>query len=108
MIYVTNGFSINMIPANLTDFNVAFRKIAVEDVANILRNNNFESYIGHQDLANIVSFIVGVNIPYNRGNLLADKGAKLLICQYRGPRLPEGATMLPEGAVIEFYLAEIN
>lgn len=108
MVYVTNSFSINMLATDLTNFNVTFRKISLDEVTNLVKSKPFESYIGHQDLANIVSNMIGVNIPYNRGNLLVGKGTKLLICQYRGPRLPEGATVLPEGAVIEFYLAEIN
>jgi hypothetical protein len=31
-------------------------------------------------------------------------GEGVLVAQYRGPRLPEGATELPEGATIEWYV----
>jgi len=31
----------------------------------------------------------------------------LLVAQCRGPRLPEGATELPPGAILEFWLVEV-
>lgn len=45
-----------------------------------------------------------MEVPVNRASYTLVPGEKLLVAQYKGPRLPEGATKLPEGATIEFYL----
>ena len=33
-----------------------------------------------------------------------DEGTTLFVGQYKGPRLPEGATALPEGAIVEWAM----
>lgn len=67
-----------------------------------------ESAIGHAETAAIVSDILGVNLPANRCNVKLTRGEKIIIAQYIGPRLPEGATKLPEGAKIEFRMVEVT
>lgn len=39
----------------------------------------------------------------NRVNVKLEPGVLILVGQYIGPRLPEGATTLPEGASIEWW-----
>jgi len=34
-------------------------------------------------------------------------GDKAVVAQYIGPRLPEGATSLPEGSKVEFFLLKL-
>ena len=67
-----------------------------------------ESVIGHADTARIVSGMLGIELPVNRANVKLACGEKMIVAQYSGPRLPEGATVLPEGAKIEFVLVEVN
>lgn len=55
------------------------------------------SFVGHADTANILG------VECHRGDLKITENDVLYVAQYMGPRLPEGATELPEGAVIEFY-----
>lgn len=69
---------------------------------------SLESVIGHADTARIVSDILGVELPANRATVKLQPGEKMIVAQYSGPRLPEGATTLPEGAKIEFVLVEVN
>ena len=69
---------------------------------------SLESVIGHADTARLVSDILGVELPANRATVKLQKGEKMIVAQYSGPRLPEGATSLPEGAMIEFVLVEVN
>jgi hypothetical protein len=67
-----------------------------------------ESMIGHIDTAKIISGMLGVELPMNRKNVKLAQGEKMIVAQYSGPRLPEGATTLPEGAKIEFVLVEME
>lgn len=62
------------------------------------------SAIGHADTATIVSGILGREIPCNRISVppLKDQDEHYLAL-YQGPRLPEGTTVLPEGATLTFY-----
>ena len=39
----------------------------------------------------------------NRVNVKLEPGVLILVGQYIGPRLPKGATTLPEGASIEWW-----
>ena len=52
------------------------------------------NFIGHQSTAQLLG------MEANRVSLQAGAGATLVVAQYDGPRLDEGATQLPEGAKI--------
>lgn len=69
---------------------------------------SLESAIGHADTARIVSGMLGVELPANRVNVKLAKGEKMIVAQYSGPRLPEGATTLPDGAKIEFVMVGVE
>jgi hypothetical protein len=62
------------------------------------------SAVGHADTAVIFAHILGRPIAVNRVNVKLGKFDMLLVGQYIGPRLPEGATTLPEGARIEWWI----
>ena len=61
------------------------------------------SCIGHADTAVILGNILGADLPVNRTSVKLGKHDYILVGQYVGPRLPEGATELPEGATIEWW-----
>lgn len=63
-----------------------------------------ESAVGHADTAAVFSNILGFPVRPNRISVKLTKDTKALIGQYVGPRLPEGATELPEGARIEWWI----
>ncbi len=56
------------------------------------------SAVGHADTAAVLSQELGYDIPTNRVSVTLDKDTELYVAQYKGPRLPEGAVQLPEGA----------
>ena len=96
-IYLSNAFSLNMIQ---TDGMV---NISVQPIEkNQIPSENIESAIGHPDTARVVSNELGFEIKSNRVTLKLDEGDVLYVAQYIGPRLPEGATKLPEGAKIKY------
>ena len=64
------------------------------------------SVIGHADTAKVLSTVLGREIAFNRVSYTAEHGDRIYVAQYTGPRLPEGATELPEGAEFRFYMIE--
>jgi len=92
-----NAFSLNMFDPS-SCFPV-FREVSIDEV----KACQIESAIGHADTAVVLSNILERNIPTNRISVSLAKGDSAIVAQYIGPRLPEGATMLPEGAKIRFY-----
>jgi len=104
MVYLTNAFSINML--NRSSHVVSFIP-ATEDEVRALLGQGFISAIGHADTANVLEEMLGLPVPANRINVTLQKGDVAIVAQYIGPRLPEGATTLPEGARIEFWLVQL-
>ena len=62
------------------------------------------SVIGHADTAATFSTVLDRQLAVNRTSIKLAEGERLLVGQYIGPRLPEGATSLPEGATIEWWV----
>lgn len=97
---VTNAFSLNMLHSR--PYRLTFTPVTVEQAVQYL--DDWTSAVGHQDTAALFSQILGVTIPWNRVNVTIEEGTQLLVGQYQGPRLPEGASMLPDGATITWWL----
>lgn len=94
--YIGNAFSFNMMA--IDDFSlIRVKKVSPSDIP-----HDVESVIGHPDTATVVSNILGFETPFNRANLVLNSDDVLFVAQYKGPRLPEGATQLPDGATLEF------
>ena len=96
MIYLGNAFSLGML-AGSVDLRV--EQISISDIP----REGFVSGVGHADTAALFSTLLGVNVQMNRVSLEMQAEDILYIGQYNGPRLPEGATSLPEGATIRWY-----
>jgi len=100
--YVTNSFSLNMMPGEGRFFEMQFRRIPVGE-AKILAAGSY-SFVGHESTAAVFSAELGLSVAHNRATLKLEIGDTVLVGQYSGQRLPEGATSLPEGAAIEWWL----
>lgn len=99
---ITSAFSINMLPRERRD--VSFKPLTVEE-AREFADDGVESAVGHPDTATILSAMLGILVEVNRANVVLEAHkVRLLVGQYRGPRLEAGATTLPEGANIEWWL----
>ena len=110
---LTNAFSINMLVQDELD--LYFEKVSIEQVYSLLNNLQDEivvNAIGHTDLDEIVrDMLAGTEIEIPKGQRISvqwpldlDVGHQMLVAQYRGPRLPEGCKLLPEGAEIEWWV----
>jgi len=102
-----NAFSLNML-----DLSVAHTfkcdPISVSEVSVLLRAGVLESAVGHATTATVLSSILESSVPCNRVSVKLSSGDSCVVAQFVGPRLPEGATTLPEGARIEFVLVTVT
>lgn len=107
-VYLGNAFSVQM----LTELSegwipVTFQEISLDEAKEILADG-FTSAIGHADTAQVVSNLLGTDVPANRISVeLKELNDIIIIAQVMGGRLPEGATTIPEGMSIKFVKAQI-
>lgn len=94
-----NAFSLNM----LAEFPVQplFEEIPLTEVRAMLATG-FESAVGHADTASVFTDVLDLPVNTVRATVVLKKGDVAIVGQYRGPRLPEGAVHLPEGATIQW------
>ena len=107
---ILNAFSLQMIWAQAVAdgvLKVEVYPLSAEEAAGEMASRNIESCIGHASTAAIVSELLGVEVPVNRCDVRLARGESALVAQYLGPRLPEGATSLPEGATIGFAIVHV-
>lgn len=110
-----NSFSLNML--SLQAYRLAFVPIATPAAVNLVRNSmargEFSVAIGHENTARLVASELCPGVPdcaddwakvaRTRPTVVFGPATTLLVAQYSGPRLPEGATSLPVGAVIRYW-----
>jgi len=108
MLKLANAFSLNMLNTEVETHVLVTKRIRKEEAKELLKEG-FENYIGHKDIANVVSNELGLPVEMNekRPNLLLNPEDVVVIAQYIGPRLPEGATELPPNARIEYFTVQI-
>ena len=95
-----NAFSLGMI--SLFDVaTVQVEKISLSEAQDLMVDEGFISAVGHADTALLLSGLLGFYVSCNRITINATEG-RLIVAQYKGPRLAEGTTVLPEGASFEF------
>lgn len=103
MITLFNAISIQMVPSDCGEFVWHGEKITHEHAAQ-LAQGGVVSFIGHEDTARVLSGILGVDVPFRRAFGTLTPGEPVLVAQVTGGRLPEGATTLPEGVSLQFWL----
>lgn len=102
--FLLNAFSLNMIA--IFPIAIQVEEISLEQAKSLAADTT--SAVGHADTANVFSSVLGVNVPTNRATVVLNSGDKALVGQYIGPRLQEGATVLPEGATIKWLLVTLG
>lgn len=100
--FLLNAFSTNMVG----DCTVAFVDISAAAARQALEPG-FTSAVGHADTAAVFSDILGIGVHAERSTVALKTGDRAVIGQYSGPRLPEGATQLPEGARIRWIMLRV-
>ena len=102
-IFLGNAFSLQML--DLTKgASVDIVPVTKEEVA----QSGFESVVGHQDTANVLTTLLGVEVPMNRVSVRLGVSDILYVAQVTGGRLPEGSTTLPAGMSLTFIKVTIR
>ena len=89
-VFVGNVFTFGFLANKNVD--IKSREITWAEFDKVLNSGNFINYMGHADVAHMVG------LEMNRISISVNKGDVVYLAQYDGPRLPEGCTVLPEGA----------
>lgn len=117
MFYICNAFSLSMLERNEgASFAPVFSALTEEQAVFIaqraqntktLDGNYLVSAVGHADTAVLFNKMLGISLEVNRISVKLERGDFLLVGQYDGPRLPEGTSVLPEGAKIDWWLITV-
>ena len=106
MAYLTNAFSLNMLLC--FDAAIKTQEITAAAAAVMVKEENLTSAVGHADTASVFSSVLGTPVPMSRVTVSLVPGDKILVGQYSGIRLPEGATSLPPGSQIRWVVVTIE
>ena len=102
---LTNAFSLQMVPDDCTIKKEALTELgAAALVRKAQDQGTLTNAIGHADIARVIGrdLTLGAIEP-NRISVTMGPNDVLVVGQYIGPRLPEGATELPEGAEVRYF-----
>ena len=115
---ILNAFSINMFNDDMKNNVVSFDKTGTHWIKKLVIEATKEGVeivngIGHRETGSIITnmFSPEIAIPQpesERPNIILEKDDIVAIAQYRGQRLQEGTTTLPEGAMIEWWIVRFK
>ncbi len=97
--YFANAFALSMFDV----FGHCGITVNVRSVQSADLPEEMISVVGHQNTAELLSGVLGRQVGFCRCTLQLSEYDTLYVAQYVGPRLPEGATSLPEGAGFQLY-----
>jgi hypothetical protein len=100
-----NAFSLNMVAS--PSGTLVWSELSLDEARNALAAG-FESAVGHESTAAVFASQLGLEVPATRATVFLSPGDVAVVGQYRGPRLAEGATTLPDGATIVWLRIEIQ
>lgn len=113
MLYLINALSLNMFEIDdtikINTIKIKVIPLLPEQAKTLIKLDKdiLVSAIGHEDTARIISNLLGLEIKPNRINVKLTLKDYAIVAQYVGPRLDEGATELPKGAEVKFYMVTI-
>ena len=94
MLYLTNAFSLSMIPIK-DEETIRIKQITLEDVKKLLSTSEWRSAIGHESTAHFLTQILEINVPFERVAIKLNRNDKVIVFQLLS-RLPEGKVLSPE------------
>ena len=95
-LYLANAFSLNMLELDKKDVvDIRIVKLKEDEVKYLLSRNEFESVIGHESTANIISEKLGIKVEASRKAIKLKEGDRVIVFQLL-QRLPEGKVLSKE------------
>lgn len=79
-------------PILTVEGNYKLSSITLEQAQKLVNENDFDSYIGHQATSEILSILLGTEIPMNRQQFKQEIGQKAIIFKLNS-RLQEGQVL---------------
>jgi len=105
-VVITDNFSFAMLPNRKKGVHeIWVTHLDEEDVVYHL-GRNFKSAVSNTGMARLFSTILGMDIPVQQKPLKFVE--PLIVGQYIGPQLPEGATKLPPRATLDWFFVEVR
>ena len=111
MMYIANAFSINMLAYYSAIVKV--EPISIQEVGFWLAAEHVESAVGHESTVAVINAALEAagydecTIECKRSTIQVGPSEKVIVAQYKGPRLEEGTKVLPEGATLEWYMVKV-
>lgn len=105
-IVVSNAFSLQMLTLTTTA-QVTVEPVTNDEVKTAIAGG-FTSAVGHADTANVLSNMLGTDVPFNRTSIKLDAETELYVAQVVGGRLPEGSTTLPDGITLQWVRVTVR
>ncbi|MFZ8788033.1 STIV orfB116 family protein [Thermocrinis sp.] len=94
-VFLSNSFSLGMLVVSPEQpLTLRVRALTLEEAKSLLREG-FISAVGHQSTAEILSVLLGVEVPFNRTAITMRAGDALVVFQLR-IRLQEGQILSAE------------
>jgi len=103
---ILNAFSLNMLPLG-EPLAPAITEIGRDRVREISDIEGLDSAIGHESTAAVIGADLGLPIPADRQTVQLALYERAIVVQYVGSRLPEGATELPAGTGLRYFLVHV-
>jgi len=105
MLYILNTLVVPVNFAQHPNITVTFKRVTVEEARALLNSNpNFVSAVGHEATAQLLTKLLGVQIPFNRISVYLKPGDRCLHFFLRS-RLPEGRVLTEdELQKLDFWL----
>lgn len=108
--WIGNAFSLNMLSGVVAGEAAIIEVIplSLEEARVWVADNEPRSCVGHEPTALLMSQLLKQEVAFARETVKLSHGDRMLVGQYSGPRLAEGATDLPLGATIRWMLVAIR
>ncbi len=109
MRYLGNAFSLGMLDCLTaeTPVSVECASLTLDEARAYVEQHSPTSIVGHADTAGLFTAMFSRLVEMRRVSTSLLIGDEVLVGQYNGTRLPEGATSLPEGAKVRWILARV-
>ena len=102
--YILNAFSLNMV--DYENYSINVEEVSLNQAKKLVIGAT--SAIGHYNTANVISNKLKYKIEQNRISVELKRDDKVLVAQYKGSRLEEGATQLPKKSIIKWLVITVS